>query len=315
MSVLTKISHSELTSFLLQYNLGQLQTFTGIQEGTVNTNYKLKIGGEYYILTLFEHMDFVLAQQYLQLTAFLTEHQITCPVTIRTREQQFVSTLCGKPACLITYLTGTTKANPSPTDCYQIGNYLAKLHLITLDFQPHLINHMDCQWRTQQAQTILPSLPSDERQQMQQALAIQESIAWENLPKSTIHYDCFRDNVFFQGEQLEGVIDFYYACYDAMVLDLAVAVNDWCTDWQHPQCPLSTQHFEAILAGYQQIRRLDAIEKMHLQPILQVMSFHFWLTRLLTRKTPVTNPLQTQKNPDEYKQVFQRWQNNILVKF
>ena len=59
------------------------------------------------------------------------------------------------------------------------------------------------------------------------------SISWRgvwpsDLPSGIIHADLFPDNVFFLGNELSGLIDFYFACNDLLAYDIAVCLNAWC---------------------------------------------------------------------------------------
>ena len=48
------------------------------------------------------------------------------------------------------------------------------------------------------------------------------------LPRGIIHADLFTDNVFFIGEEVSGLIDFYFACTDSFAYDVAICLNAWC---------------------------------------------------------------------------------------
>ena len=50
----------------------------------------------------------------------------------------------------------------------------------------------------------------------------------KDLPSGVIHADLFPDNVFFLGEKLSGLIDFYFACNDFYAYDVATCLNAWC---------------------------------------------------------------------------------------
>lgn len=314
MSVITTITEGELTDFLSAYNLGALQSYQGITEGTVNTNYLLKVNHQKYIFTVFEVLNKETAEHYLTLTEFLSRQKLSCATPLLDNTQNTIRYIKGKPACLVSFLPGKSNPYPSPENCRQIGLYLAKMHINTQSFKP-LSNPMGKEWRIEHASKIIGKIPPEDEALVQRGLRIQEEIRWDLLPKSTIHYDLFRDNAFFEKDRLTGVIDFYYACFDVMLLDIAVAINDWCTDWRDKELKISTTHFHALLNSYQTVRPLEKIEQQELLQFLQLMSFHFWLTRTVNQLCPPTGESITLKNPNEFKQIFTNWLSMHTLNF
>ena len=57
MGVFTHISEEELSFFLNDYNLKNVESFIGINEGIQNTNYKTRIDSKDFILTIYENID------------------------------------------------------------------------------------------------------------------------------------------------------------------------------------------------------------------------------------------------------------------
>ena len=307
MSVLTTITEGELTHFLKDYNLGSLQSFIGISEGTVNTNYLLKINHVPYILTLFEVLKQETAEAYLSLTELLSQEKIPCATALVDSNKKSIRLLHNKPACLVRFMKGENLLTPSPRDCFQVGTFLARMHQSALHFNTKIANQMDASWRQEKTSHLMQKLSMSDQKLMNQALAIQDKIPWHLLPKSMIHYDFFRDNVFFQQAELSGIIDFYYACYDAMILDIVIAINDWCTNWQAAALPIQAIHLHAMLEGYQTVRQLEMIEKQQILPILRVMSFHFWLARTLSLVEPPKGSHITLKDPEPFKKIYLNW--------
>ena len=108
-----------------------------------------------------------------------------------------------------------------------------------------------------------------------------------NLPQGVIHADLFPDNVFFLGDQLSGLIDFYFACNDALAYDVAVALNAWCFETDHS---FNITKGQALLKGYQNVRADQPAEREVLPLLARGSALRFLLTRaydwLHTAKEP-----------------------------
>ncbi len=50
------------------------------------------------------------------------------------------------------------------------------------------------------------------------------------LSAAAIHADLFPDNVLMRGDQVTGLIDFYFACTDIRAFDLAIMHAAWAFD-------------------------------------------------------------------------------------
>ena len=52
MAIYTVLNKNEITSILENYDIGSLESFSPIQEGIENTNYKILVDKKNYILTI-----------------------------------------------------------------------------------------------------------------------------------------------------------------------------------------------------------------------------------------------------------------------
>ncbi len=277
MSVFTKVSESELVKFLGDYRLGKLSTFSGIEAGVTNTNYCVVTDQGQYALTLFEQDSHADLPFYLQLMNFLAKHDLPCPIVIAAKHGELLKTLNAKPATLQTWLLGECVLQPSAQQCAQIGDFLGRMHVLTQEFTPHKPSLRGLQWRNATARRVLPRLPADEAALLQEELAFLQQCPWDSLPRGIVHADLFRDNALFNVQQLTGVIDFYYACYDNYLLDLATVYNDWClVDGRE----VEQANAQALLQAYQQHRLLTKIEKEYWNAMLRLAAMRFWLSRL-----------------------------------
>ena len=118
-----------------------------------------------------------------------------------------------------------------------------------------------------------------------------------SLASGIIHADLFPDNVFFLGDRLSGLIDFYFACNDLYAYDVATCLNAWCFEKDHA---FNLTKGTALLAGYQSVRPLSAAEREALPILARGSALRFMLTRLYDWLTIPDGALVLKRDPTEY---------------
>ena len=148
----------------------------------------------------------------------------------------------------------------------------------------------------------LHQLSPEDQTLLQQELTYQSTHPLNNIPRGIIHADLFCDNALFDGENLTGIIDFYYACNDVYIYDLAITVNAWCT---REDGLLDSQRYTALMQSYQQQRALSDDEIKQWLTALRLAALRFWLSRLNDKFFPRDGYLTHTKNPDHLKMILQ----------
>ncbi|HDL89320.1 MAG TPA: homoserine kinase [Thermodesulforhabdus norvegica] len=302
MSVYTVVERKQLETFLTHYSLGNLIDFHGISDGIENTNYFVTTTQGEFVLTLFESLNSQELPYFLELMAYLAEHKIPSAHPQPDDNKCFLRELNGKPATLVNKLEGKGVTISTVTQCYEIGSTMAKMHLAGQDFSFQRNNERGPEWWHQAAQRLNGYLTSTESTLLKEELHFQDQFRSAHLPKGVIHADLFRDNALFVGEKLYGLIDFYYACNDVLIYDLAVAVNDWCGE---DDGSLHPEKLEGLLAGYSEIRPLTEEEKTLWPVMLRAGALRFWLSRLQDKHFPRPGELTHIKNPDTFRRVLE----------
>jgi homoserine kinase type II len=301
MSVYTTVSPEEASSWLKQYSLGSLIELKGIASGIENTNYFLTTTHGQYVLTLFERIAPEALPYYINLMAHLAQHGLPCPQPIATLQDSYLNELNGKPACIVTRLKGAPDMDPGPAHCAQVGEMLADMHLAGKSYPAKLANPRGPHWWKETANSVIPKLDADSQAMLQEELRFQALYRFEDLPRGVIHADLFRDNVLFDGDMLSGAIDFYFACNDAWLYDLAITVNDWC---MNSDGTLDNERVEAMLTRYHERRPLTAIEKGAWPVMLRAAALRFWLSRLYDLHFPRPGEVTHAKDPNHFKRVL-----------
>jgi homoserine kinase type II len=276
MSVFTPVTEGEARALLEHYTLGELETLEGIAQGVENTNYFLTTTTGEYVLTLFEHIPREDLPFYVGLMAHLAKAEVNCPVPMERDDGEMLTQLNGKPAVIVSKLPGAPIAAPDAHTCRVAGALLASVHVAGVEYDAGLANWRGRRWRERFAAELAPRLSAAEN-----ALIASEN-AWQArhddsvLPQGIIHGDYFHDNVLWAGNG-PGVIDFYFACDDALLYDVAIAVNDWCVNRDATLDPARTR---AFIEGYAHLRPLEAREREDWPAMLRRAALRTWLGRL-----------------------------------
>lgn len=301
MAVYTDVAAEELEAFLAGYQIGELLSYKGIAEGVENSNFLVHASGGNFILTLYERR--VAAADlpfFLGLMEHLARRGINCPQPVKNREGAMLGRIAGRPAAIITFLDGMWIRRPSAGHCGALGEALAKLHRAGADFPHTRANSLSVEgWRplyetvASRCDGIRPGLSAT----LAQELTELETIWPRRLSQGVIHADLFPDNVFFLGNRLSGLIDFYFACTDAFAYDLAICLNAWCFEPDHSYNVTKGRN---LLQAYAAVRALSAEERQALPILARGSALRFLLTRLVDWFDERGAALVRRKDPLEY---------------
>jgi len=301
MAVYTDVSADDLTQFLAGYEIGALLSYKGIAEGVENSNFLVHTSSGNFILTLYEKR---VAERDLPFFLALMEHLaargITCPQPVKNKNGGMLGRLAGRPAAIVTFLDGLWIRRPNAGHCAAVGEALAKLHLAGGDFAQKRPNALGMDsWRglyehaRPRGDSVRPGLCGDVAKELD---ALEKS--WpRDLPAGVIHADLFPDNVFFLGDTLSGLIDFYFACTDTLAYDVAVCLNAWCFEPDHSY---NVTKGRALLKAYGKVRALSAAETAALPVLARGAATRFLLTRLVDWLAVPDGALVKPKDPLEY---------------
>ena len=301
MAVYTDVTDEELQHFLAGYDIGSLLAYKGIAEGVENSNFLLHTSAGYFILTLYEKR--VAAPDlpfFLNLIEHLAARGLTCPQPVRNRAGEALGRLAGRPAAIVTFLDGMWIRRPSAAHCAAVGDALAKLHVAGADFGMTRPNGLSVSgWRPlfNAAGARADKVQQGLGQAIANELALLEREWPKDLPQGVIHADLFPDNVFFLGDRLSGLIDFYFACTDAFAYDVAICLNAWCFEQDHAY---NMTKGRALLNGYMRARKLTAGEVAALPILCRGAALRFLLTRLVDWLEVPPGALVKPKDPLEY---------------
>ena len=308
MAVFTQVSDNEARDLLRQLQLGELHALRGIEGGIENTNYFVTCDQGEFVLTLFERLTAEQLPFYLYLMKHLAHAGIPVPDPRANKAGDILHTVCGKPAAVVNRLAGRSQLAPEAVHCAAVGEMLARMHLAGRDYERQQPNLRGLPWWNETVPVVLPHIDPEQAALLRAELAYQNHIAaspaYAALPRGPVHADLFRDNVMFEGAQLTGFFDFYFAGVDSFLFDLAVCLNDWCIDL--PTGAHDAHRATAMIDAYQAVRALTAAERSLLPTLLRAGALRFWISRLWDYYLPREASMLTPHDPSHFERVLRQ---------
>lgn len=282
MSVYTHLDDKTLAELCQRFDV-KFASATPITQGIQNSNWFITAtNGNQYVLTLFEKRA---PEEVTTLTLVLLKLEEALPVAaplpvvnLPLGQSCYMTDYANKAITLTPKLAGNHPEQTTTTMCYKIGEALALLHMKLAELQPaQNYSLMQKPWRAM-GQRERADMTAENQQLLDNVWQLYDALDTSNLPKSLTHADLFLDNTLWQADELTGVLDFTEVGVDHLVMDIAITVNDFCTNWQNVN--FDTTKLNTLLAGYENKRPLVDVEKQALPLMLAMAAVRFWLLRL-----------------------------------
>jgi len=306
MSVYTTLTLKEVQDFAAPYGLEVIDLIP-IQGGIQNTNYFLVCENQQYVLTVFEDMDEQAAGELVPVLQQLGQAGLAVPVPL-SHSGKAIHTLKNKPAQIAPRMMGEHPMPSTVAQAEAIAIAQAKMHVALKDFKLERAFVRDHAYWYNVAQEIKPSLNAADKVLLGKLLGLYEALTavYPDRPRGFIHSDLFRDNTLFEGDQLKGILDFYELNKDEFLFDIAITLNDFCTNY--PEVTLNEEKANAFLKAYETVRPLTEDEKSCLELYLAMAAGRFWMMRLqVAQKNAAegrTGEDILQKNPEEMRNML-----------
>ena len=303
MAVYTKINKKDILYINQKFNNENFTSFQGIKQGIENTNYLLKSNNKKFILTIFEKR--VLKKDipfFMELMAQLNKSKIDCPRPLRNQNGNYLIKLKNKSACVVSFLEGKDKKKLSLKNCYEIGQMIAQMHLFTRRMRLYRKNSMNIKNLDPLVKSIkFKSKKFNNLEKFLKNNFKDITRKWpKKLPNGIIHGDLFIDNIFFKKNKISGYIDFYFACNDFLMYEIAICINALCFDKKNNKFIFNKKKSQNLIRGYSKIRRLSDKEKKSLNVLCQGAALRYLLTRTYDYLNTPKSAVIKIKNPREY---------------
>jgi homoserine kinase type II len=262
-----------------------------LDAGSVNSNFRLRCSGALRVFArIYEEQGAAGARAELQLLCELAALGLPTTLPLRRPEGDPLVLHAGKPLSFYPWIDGLHLCNAwvSESKARVLGQTLARVHLASeqLSNVPEgRFGVNDLFTRLETIEASGPRFAADVKH-IRERLTLTLAKRSTGLPSGLIHGDLFRDNVLWKplgalgpgatpSDEIAALLDFESACYGAFVYDLMVCVLSWCYLGE-----LAQEKARAMIAGYQSVRALTALELEHLPIEGAVACLRFATTRI-----------------------------------
>ncbi len=307
MAVYTQLTAEDLAQLIAHYDVGELVSAKGIAEGVSNSNWLVETRDEagqdtLYILTMYESRTEISDLPFfLGLLDHLAAKDCPVPRTIHDREGAAYRMIDGKAVALIEFLPGVSIDKPTPLQARSVGKALAEIHLAAAGYEGRFNDmglacwqHLTDQCGEEALAQIDPTLPDI----MYGALSDFAGDWPGGLPHGVVHADLFPDNVLMLGNDVSGLIDFYFACTDFFAYDLAVTHAAWC--FEEGGNLFRPDVSQALIQGYEEVRPISEAERDALPVLARGAAMRFISTRAFDWINTPADALVVRKDPMDF---------------
>jgi homoserine kinase type II len=314
---MTKLDLLRVEALVSAYEIGDLIRYWPASGGIENSNYfcaTARQGVEQqWVITVLEQPPNA-GSGFVGLLDACIKAGLPVPAVLRNRSGEAFTKLDDKPAMICPRLPGYHVCNPTLRQVEAVGRFMARFHIATAAAELDLPEYpRDLDWLERNARACDGFLPyraavllSDARARLASALSRQDTAL---LPRGTIHGDLFRDNVLFDQRGLTGVLDFHHAAQGFLLYDVAVAINDWCTD---SHGALDQERTLALLRAYHRIRPFSRAELWYLPIFLLYGALAFWISRLVVALKQRQGQAVRANNPEEFQRIVEHHSAHFL---
>ena len=304
MAVYTELKREDIEIVLREYSIGKLEKFDPIEEGVENTNYRILVDKKKYILTIYEkRVDKKDLPFFCNLTTELFKRKFKCPLPIKNKKNEMISDYKDKKLTILSFIEGEQKLILSETESYKVGLETSKFHMITNEIKLYRKNALSID----SFEKIYNEIKNTNKNKDDLRLKfIKDNLNeivnnWpKNLPDGIIHGDIFIDNIIFKNDNINGIIDYTFACNDFFAYDIAICLNALCFDQNGDDYIFNYLNAKSFLKGYNKVRLITKNEKKNIKVLCKGAALRFLLTRLFDSINNYENAFVKVKDPKEY---------------